>query len=102
MIEPFPPPASSGMVLMDKHMTPPGASEEGVRQGPHSRSMATLDAIGCRHLVSICPILPRWTPWSSTSAQKMELWHYEIAVLKLAFKMHKIGPLLSSPKQHAA
>jgi len=35
---------------------------------------------------NICTVLPRRPPWSSISAQKMELWHCEIAVSKLAFK----------------
>jgi hypothetical protein len=35
-------------------------------------------------------------------AQKIELWHCETAVLKLAFKRHEKDPLLSSLKQQAA
>ena len=31
-------------------------------------------------------------------AQKIELWHCETAVLKLALKRHKTDPLLSSSK----
>jgi hypothetical protein len=64
---------------------------------PHDgRSRATLDAIGRRHWASICPILPRRTPWSSILAQKIELWHCEIAVPRLAFERHETDPLLSS------
>ena len=35
-----------------------------------STPMATRDAIGHCHWASICPVLPRWTPWSSILAQK--------------------------------
>ena len=62
------------------------------------RSRATLDAIGRCQWVSICPVLPRWTPWSSILAQKIKLWLSEINVLKLAFKRHKTDPLPSSLK----
>ena len=43
------------------------------------RSRATLDATGRRHRVSIYPVLPRRTPWSSILASKIELWCCEIA-----------------------
>jgi hypothetical protein len=33
----------------------------------YGRSRATLDATGCRHRVSIHPVLPQRTPWSSIS-----------------------------------
>jgi hypothetical protein len=33
---------------------------------------------------------------------KIELWRFETAVLKLAFKRHEKDPLLSSSKQQAA
>ena len=58
----------------------------------YSRTMDTLDAIGCCHWTSIHPILPRRTPWSSISAQKMELWNCETAVLKLASKKARDRP----------
>ncbi len=45
----------------------------------YGRSRATLDATERRNRVSICPILPRQTPWSSISAYKIELWRCEIA-----------------------
>ena len=67
-----------------------------------SRFMATLDATGNCHWASICLVLPWRTPWSLISAQKIELWHCETAVSKLAFKRHKTDPLLSSSKQQAA
>ena len=35
------------------------------------RSRATLDAIRHRHWVSICPVSPRQTSWSSILAQKI-------------------------------
>jgi hypothetical protein len=41
-------------------------------------------------------------PWSLILSQKIELWCCEIAVSKLAFKMHKTDPLLRSSKQQAA
>ena len=31
----------------------------------YDRSKATLDATGCCHRASICPVLARRTPWSS-------------------------------------
>jgi len=31
----------------------------------YGRSRVILDAIGRRHWVSIRPVSPRWTPWSS-------------------------------------
>jgi hypothetical protein len=30
----------------------------------YGRSRATLDATGCCHRASICPVLPRQMPWS--------------------------------------
>jgi hypothetical protein len=50
---------------------------------------ATIDATGCRHRVSIRPILPRRTPWSSISAYKIELWQCGDRFPMLAFKRHK-------------
>ena len=35
------------------------------RIAQYIRSMATLDAIGCCHWASICPVLPWRMPWSS-------------------------------------
>ncbi len=66
------------------------------------RSRATIDAIRRRKWASICPVSPRRMSWSSILAQKIELWHCETAVLKLAFKRHETDPLLSSSKQQAA
>ena len=43
----------------------------------YGRSRATLDATERRNRASICPILPRRTPWLSISAYKIELWHCE-------------------------
>jgi hypothetical protein len=68
----------------------------------YGRFRATLDATICLHWASIRPVLPRRTPWSLILAQKIELWHCEAAVLKLAFKRHKMNLLLSSSKQQAA
>jgi len=31
----------------------------------YGKSRATLDATGCRHQVSIHPVLPKRAPWSS-------------------------------------
>jgi hypothetical protein len=47
-------------------------------------------------------VLPRRPPWSSILAQKIEIWRCEIAVSKLAFKIHKTDTLASSSKQQAA
>ena len=58
----------------------------------YGRSRATLDVTICRHWSSIRPVSPRRSPWSSILAQKIELWHCETAVLKLAFKRHEKGP----------
>jgi uncharacterized Fe-S cluster-containing radical SAM superfamily protein len=38
------------------------------RINQYESSRATLDATGCRHQASFCPILPRRTPWSSILA----------------------------------
>jgi hypothetical protein len=35
-------------------------------------------------------------------SQKIELWRFETAVLKLVFKRHETDPPLSSSKQQAA
>jgi len=40
------------------------------RIAQHGRSRATLDATGCHHQLSICPVLPRRTPWSSIMHKK--------------------------------
>ena len=39
----------------------------------------TLDAIGLCHRASIHPVHPQRTTWSSILAQKIKLWHCEIA-----------------------
>jgi hypothetical protein len=70
-----------------------GHADQGVQCRAHS---AARDAIRCHHWVSIRPLSPRQTPWSSILAQKIELWHCEIAVQKLAFKRHKMDPPPSS------
>jgi len=56
------------------------------RIAQYGRSRATLDATGCRHRASIHPVSPRWTPWSSISAETIELWHCGNRFSKLAFK----------------
>jgi hypothetical protein len=50
---------------------------------------------------AIGPLFALYRP-GGRHGQKIELWHCEIAVPKLAFKMHKTHPLLSSSKQQAA
>ena len=61
---------------------------------------AILDATGHHHWASICPVLPRQTPWSLISVYKIVvLWNH---FLKLEFKRHKTDPLLSPSQQHAA
>jgi hypothetical protein len=68
----------------------------------YGRSRATQDATGRRHRASICPVSPRWTPWSSIFGVKnrvVALWN---RFLKLAFKRHETDPLLSSSKRPVA
>jgi hypothetical protein len=38
------------------------------RMAQWGRSRATLDATGRRHWAIICPVLPKWMPWSLISA----------------------------------
>jgi len=64
----------------------------------YGRFRATLDATGRRHRASIHPILPRWTPWSSISVKKIELWLCGNHFPKLALKRHETDPLLTSSK----
>jgi hypothetical protein len=49
------------------------------RIAQYGRSRATLDATEHCHRASICPVLPRRTPWSLILAYKIELWRCEIA-----------------------
>jgi hypothetical protein len=63
-----------------------------------NRSRATLGAILHCHWASIRPVLPWRTPWSSILAQKIKLWHCEMAVLKLALERYETDPLLSLSK----
>jgi hypothetical protein len=71
------------------------------RIAQYGRSRATLDAAGHLNWASICPVLPRRTPWSSIWSKKFKLWGCEIAVPKLALIRYKTDPLLSSLKQQA-
>jgi len=95
--------------LFDDH-TPFNTSHIFLKQDPskggrprNGRSRATLDATGRRHIASIRPVSPRGTPWTLILEQKAELWRCEIAVpAMLAFKRHKMDPLLTSSKQQAA
>jgi hypothetical protein len=48
----------------------------------YGRSRATLDVPGRHHRVSIHPVSPRWTPWSSILAKKMSCGVVEITLSK--------------------
>jgi hypothetical protein len=65
----------------------------------YRRTRATLDATGSRDQASICPVSSRRTPWSSILALKIQLCRCGNRFLELAFKRHKMDPLLSSSKQ---
>ncbi len=57
----------------------------------YGRSRATLDATGCHHWASIHPVLPQRTPWSSISAETIELWHCE-SLFKASVQKARNGP----------